>query len=203
MCETAKNKYKQITPENWTEPDPTNECFIRFQPDGTARAIKGEEYLTDILCHNLGDHVCEDIHRLFEVAKGTMTYGYYYYPIFTAAAEQLFRILESSVSHVCKIVDCPTSIRTYYSKIDWLTQQGIIGNDEKDRWDSSRQLRNSRSHPEHQMILTPGSTIGLLSSITDEINSLFIKMNEYLERKTLNTEQVASAVPGEATGQQS
>jgi len=190
-----RSEYKQITLENWTKPDPANECFVGILPDGTSRAIKAEEYLTDILRHKLGDHVPEDIHKLFEVARGIMTYGYYYYPIFTMATEQLFRILESSVSHVCKTLGSPAPIKTYNTKIEWLIKKGILRDEEKERWDSIRRLRNSRSHPKNQMILPPGCTIDLLSAISDDINSLFLKMRKYQEVKHINTEQSDSVGP--------
>ena len=183
MCETTESNYKQITLENWIEPDPVSRVFVRIQRDGTSSAIKAEEYLTEILSHSLNDYVPDDIQKLFEVTRGTMTYGYYYYPIFTLATEQLFRILESSVSHVCKTVGCPASIRIYSSRIKWLTDKGIIMSEEKARWDSIRRLRNSRSHPKSQMILPPGSAIDFLSAITNEINSLFLKMSKYQEAR--------------------
>ena len=122
-----------------------------------------------------------------------MTYGYYYYPIFTFATEQLFRILESSVSHVCKTLGCPASKNTYNKRIEWLTDKRIIQGDEKIRWDSIRKLRNLRSHPKNQMIFTPGNAIRFLAAITDEINSLFQKMSEYQKAIQSNTEPTGPA----------
>ena len=192
MCK-AQNSYKQITLANWTKPDPVNRVFVRIQEDGTSRTIKSEEYLTEILSHRLNDWVPEDIHQLHEVTRGSMTYGYYYYPIFTFATEQLFRILESSVSHVCKTLGCPASKNTFNKKIEWLTDKRIIQGDEKIRWDSIRKLRNLRSHPKNQMILTPGNAIRFLAAITDEINSLFQKMSEYQKAIQSNTEPTGPA----------
>ena len=176
------NHYKQITLENWTQPDSVSRCFVRIRPDGTSSSIKAEEYFADIMNHRLSEHVPEDIHKLFEVTRGTMTYGYYYYPIFTIALEQLFRIMESSVSHVCKALGIPASIKTYNHKIEWLIETGILENSKKAGWDSLRRMRNSRSHPKSQMILPPGPTIALFDEMTNDINSLFNEMDKAINR---------------------
>ncbi len=174
--------YKQITLENWTQPDPANTCFVRLRSDGKFSSIKAEEYFSDIMNHTLSEQVPEKIQKLYEVTRATMTYGYYYYPIFTVAVEQLFRIVESSVSYVCKTLGSPASIKTFNHKIEWLIELGILEGCKKARWDSLRRLRNARAHPESQMILPPGPVLSLFDEMTTDINSLFNKMNEGINR---------------------
>ncbi len=52
-------------------------------------------------------------------------------------------------------------------------EEGVISSPESVRWHAARQLRNAASHPERQMILTPGNAIGILERVGDDINSLF------------------------------
>ncbi len=178
--------YKQITLENWTQPDPASTCFVSIHSDGTSSNIKAEQYFSDIMNHTLSKQIPEDIQKLYEVTRGTMTYGYYYYPIFTVAVEQLFRIVESSVSYVCKALSSPASIKTFNRKIEWLIETGIIEANEKVRWDGLRSLRNSRAHPKSQMILPPGPVLALFDEMTTDINSLFDELDKAINRNKEN-----------------
>lgn len=45
------------------------------------------------------EHVPKDIQVLFEVAKEAMVYGYYLYPLYNLATEQLYRVTEEAVTH--------------------------------------------------------------------------------------------------------
>ena len=114
-----------------------------------------------------------DVQALFEVACGAMVYGYFFYPLYTLAAEQLFRVVESALAHKCKALGAPRSRRTFEKRIEWLVEEGVISRPESTRWHAARQMRNAASHPECQMVLTPGNAIGILERVADDINSLF------------------------------
>ena len=165
--------FKEIGPSNWLEPDGALRGFVRISPDGQPRTITGEEYLQHILRPKLHASVPPDVQALFEVARGAMVYGYFFYPLYTLAAEQLFRVVEATLAHKCKALGAPESRRTFEKSIEWLVQEGVISRPESTRWQAARQLRNAASHPERQMILTPGNAIGILERVGDDINSLF------------------------------
>jgi hypothetical protein len=117
--------------------------------------------------------VPEDLQRLFEVARGAMIYGYVFYPLCTLAAEQLFRVAEASITHKCKLLGTPKSKKSFNKKLEWLLDNGVISSSEFRLWDSVRTLRNIASHPEHQLIFTPGDAIEILENISKQINFLF------------------------------
>lgn len=165
--------FKQITLANWLNPDEILKGFARMSPSGEIRQITSDEYLRDILKPTLAESVPADVRALFEVARGAMVYGYFFYPLYTLAAEQLFRVCESAVAHRCLGLEAPNSKRTFKQRIDSLVEEGIIPRSDNIRWDAIRHLRNSASHPERQTIITPGNAIGDLENIASKINSLF------------------------------
>ena len=170
----TKFGFKEITPSNWLEPDDVLKGFVRISPGGQSQPITGDDYLRDILRPRLLESVPTDVQALFEVARGAMAYGYFFYPLYTLAAQHLFRVAEAAVAHKCKALGAPKSRKTFKKRISWLVDEGVIPSSEFIRWDAIRELRNAASHPERQSILTPGNAIGLLERIAVQINSLFI-----------------------------
>ena len=169
----TKFGFKEITSSNWLEPDRVLKGFVTILPNGRSQPITGDEYLNRILAPKLVESLPAEVQALFEVARGGMVYGYFFYPLYTLAAEQLFRVVEAAVAHKCKALGTPRSRRTFEKRIDWLVEGGVIPRSESARWHAARKLRNAASHLEHQMILTPGNAIGMLESIADDLNSLF------------------------------
>lgn len=169
----TKYGFKEITSGNWLEPDPVLKGFAKFLLDGRSRIIAGEEYLNGILGPRLLESVPKEVQGLFEVARGAMAYGYFFYPLYTLAAQQLFRVADAAVLHKCKALGAPNSKDNFKKRIAWLVDEGSIQESELDRWDAVRRLRNTASHPERQCILTPGIVIHLLEGIAKQINSLF------------------------------
>lgn len=148
--------------------------FIKISPDGRSRPITGDEYLNHIFRPKLLESVPTEVQALFEVARGAMAYGYFFYPLYTLAAQQLFRVAEAAVVHKCKALGAPKSKRTFKKRIDWLVDKGTIPESKLNRWKAIRELRNAASHADCQSISTPGNAIELLEQIAGQINSLFI-----------------------------
>ena len=169
----SKFGFKEITPSNWLERDDVLRGFVRMSSDGQSQPITGDEYLRDILRPKLLESVPTDVQALFEVARGAMAYGYFFYPLYTLAAEQLFRVAETAVAHKCKALGAPRSKKKFEKRISWLVDEGVIPSSELNRWHAVRELRNIASHPKRQSIFTPGNAIGFLEGIAVQINSLF------------------------------
>ncbi|MEO8745806.1 MAG: hypothetical protein ABI455_11130, partial [Candidatus Dormiibacterota bacterium] len=73
---------KVLTAQNWLKPDYVPQVFVRLDSEaGTIRPISGEEYLEDVLAPKLDPAVPREIRRLFEIGRGTMAYGYFFYPL--------------------------------------------------------------------------------------------------------------------------
>ena len=165
--------FKDIDPANWLEPDLVMHAFVRIDPEAGPTRMEGKDWVEAILRPRVGDAVPEDVQALFEVARGAMVYGFLFYPLYTLAAEQLFRVSEAAISHKCKAMHAPNSRKSLASRIDWLHQQGVIPDANMPRWHASRKLRNMASHPERQTIITPANAIGFVERMAGLINGLF------------------------------
>ena len=165
--------FKRLSAENWLTPDSTVQAFVRIAPDGSTHNISGEEWLRDILHAQIHESVPLEIRKMFEVARGVMAYGYYFYPIYTLGIGQLFRVVESAVSLKCEMLAAPSSVKTFNQKITWLTQRGVIPENKSLHWTGLRKLRNLFAHPEMQSIYMPIEALKYIASMSEDINSLF------------------------------
>jgi len=163
--------YKQITKENWIIADRISASFI--QSPGPDTINKGEAYLDMILKPILSERVPIEIIKLFEVARGAIAYGYFFYPLFTLGLEQLFRVGEAAITFRYKLLGSNIARHGFKSIIDELFKHKILTEDEKNRWHALRILRNCASHPDNQSIFAPGQVIRSLSLLAEDINRLF------------------------------
>ncbi len=163
---------KELTVGNWLVPDEVSTCFVNLLPDGSIKPITGEMYAEVILSIKLKEGVPVEIHKLFEVAKGAMLYGFLFYPLFTLGMEQICRVAETAISHICNKKQAPKRIRDFKDKIDWLVKNSVISETDRSFWEFVRMHRNFSSHPKMQTILAPGRNIEIIRSIASRINSL-------------------------------
>jgi hypothetical protein len=129
----------------------------------------------DIMAITLSNNVPRGVRRLFAVARGALCYGYFFYPLYALASEQLYRVAEAAVAEKCKALDAPGTIlrATFEKRVDWLAGQGLLSEFESEDWHSIRKYRTAVSHPRSQRIIDPGSAVRSLRAITERINSLF------------------------------
>jgi len=161
----SKLGFKEITEQNWREPDPVLNAF-GLQP------ASGEEWLERILEPKLMDSVPQDVQALFEVARGVLVYGYFFYPLYTLGAEQLFRVADAGATHKCNS-EGATSVDTFYKRVKWLADHNIIPQADVPHWDALRHLRNYSSHPEVLTLGVPRDAIYALHDVAEKINALF------------------------------
>jgi hypothetical protein len=135
--------------------------------------MEGKDWVEAITSPALISAVPEDVQALFGVARGAMVYGFLFYPLYTLAAELLFRVAEAAVSHKCSYMDAPKRVETLADRIKWLNENGAISDDQLLRWHATRELRNIASHPKGQSIMTPGNAIGYVERTAELINPLF------------------------------
>ncbi len=165
---------KTLTSENWLTADPSSVIFVKLShKDGTTTRMTGEEWLALFLDPTLSKSVPDNVRTLFEVARGSLAYGYFFYPLYTLACEQLFRVAEAAVSEKCKILGAPKKTRRFKDKVQFLFDSQVISEEERLDWDAVRHFRNSTSHPQQQMILPPGAVASLLFRIGEKVNKLF------------------------------
>ncbi len=134
--------------------------------------MSGEDWAEQFLGPALGGTVPGEVIRLFEVARGALAYGYFFYPLYTLAGEQLYRVAEAAVSEKCALLGAPKR-STFQDKIKFLLGRGVIADADFVRWDVVRMLRNLSSHPRRQNILPPGAVATTLYTVAEMVNSLF------------------------------
>lgn len=175
----ARLDIKHVTVDNWRDPDPQTLNLVTLLPEGGHRPTTNEEWLALIDGATLADTVPDEIHDLFTVARGTMVYGYLFYPLYTVAFEQLFRIAEAAVFHRCRLLgyeeqEKPGKRRDRFNtKLDWLVKQGVLSKEQRLQWDAIRELRNFTSHGDEQMLVGPSWAIHNFWTLTDTVNVLF------------------------------
>lgn len=168
------HKTKRLTIENWLEPDPVSTLLaVVDRRDGSVRPLAPADYVQPALQPQLGANVPEDICDLFEVARGALAYGYYFYPLLTLAADQCFRVAEAAADMKAAELGCPKKVRTFNEKIDWLASQGVVSAQDQESWHGLRELRNRASHPRRQHIFTPGIAFNIFHHVADLVNALF------------------------------
>ena len=165
--------FKDLTVENYLKPDEVMEAFVTVEPDQRVRPITPDEWTAEILKVCLVRAAPPEVRELFLVARGAMLYGYFFYPLYALATEQLLRLAETGVSIKCKELGAQDSARTFRSKIEWLKSQGIISQEEAGAWHALRGLRNSASHPRYQMLLPPGPALTMLQRVAANVSKLF------------------------------
>jgi hypothetical protein len=176
-------KFKQLTPENWLTIDDDCSLFWWVSKDGTqAGTMNGEDWLEVFLAPKLLPSVPANVRDLFEIARGALVYGYFFYPLFTLALEQLFRVGETAISERRK--QAGASIheggRKYRFKenVDWLRRNNQISEDQFEEWEALRDARNYASHPERPSKIPPGAVGLLLKLMAKRINLLFASPDE-------------------------
>ncbi|MGV3626716.1 MAG: hypothetical protein ACO1PN_03390 [Betaproteobacteria bacterium] len=164
--------FKCITPENWRSKDEVAQYFIQ-DPN---------IWIALYLSPKLAPQVPKDISAMFEVARGSMVYGWYFYPLLTLGMEQCYRITEAAVRFRCQQLGEPlVSVsakgrerqKSFHELCQTLVQFGVIPESDVEFWEAARKLRNWASHPQDQPINMPGQSAGVLQRTADKINELF------------------------------
>lgn len=94
--------FKRITAENWQDAE-VPKLFVLTTPDS---------WIAAHLQPQISPNVPEVISSLFEVARGSMIYGWFFYPLITLGAEQCYRVLEAAVHKRCELAGISTKKQT-------------------------------------------------------------------------------------------
>lgn len=176
--------FKKLTAENWLEPDSIMRAFARWSLEtGAIYLPTAEERARDIIGIELKESVPVEVRRLFAAAKGALCYGYFFYPLYALASEQLLRVAEAAVARKYEAVDGPKRVRrtpdskpsraTFEDKLKYLEDKGVIHGPDAIWWGSIREQRNSASHPEDYRPQIPGYAVGRAAELAKHVNSFF------------------------------
>ena len=165
--------FKNLTLENWTEPDPVNRHFARLSPLAGPVAMDQDDWARNFLSVELSETGPVEIRDLFAIARGTMLYGWFFYPLFRLGEEQLYRVLETAAKLRYREAGGTKKRPTFFEVIDSLVQMGNIPEEERERWTAARKLRNHASHAERAAVVPPGFALRMLSAGARDIDGLF------------------------------
>lgn len=165
---------KAITPDSFAQPDPRILYVVR-DPEVWLRR-----------CHHsvVAPEVPENVATLLRIAQGTMSYGWFYYPLLTLGAEQCSRCLEAAARERCASLGIPIEIINKKGEpqpvpftilLSTLRKRGLMTVEDAVRWDAGRDLRNMAAHPGEQMIFSPAQALGHLETTIELVNRLFEK----------------------------
>lgn len=170
---------KILTKDNWQEIDPACEVFANLDTiSGEVEPFFPDYWLKIVFSPKLGDTVPEDVWKLFEVARGAMLYGYFFYPLFNLGRDQLHRVSDVALSTKYLKLGGPEKTKNggYYPlhfKIDWLHDNGHLNDDEFKEWDWVRETRNEGTHRDFAGMYPPRPAVDALEETAERINNLF------------------------------
>lgn len=173
----ALMRFKELTLTNWSAPDPINKAFGRFSPivGVGPRSMSGDDWARNFLAVELKEHVPQEIRELFAVARGAMLYGWFFYPMFALGEEQLYRVLEAAVRARYRQIGGEQRSPRFEAALKLLIEKDVIPEQDSERWDAARKLRNAGSHREEHQALPPGTILRHLEVAAHDINRLFAR----------------------------
>lgn len=168
--------FKKLNVENWQQADMTNQNFVRrSELTGEFLAMGENDWARQFLSVELKDHVPAEIRDLFDIARGAMLYGWFFYPLFRLGEEQLYRFTETALRRCYRYLNGPQRLPTFEQAVAFLIERRVIPADDRRRWDAARKLRNAASHPERASVMPPGAVLGMLKANAHDINRLFVR----------------------------
>jgi len=167
---------KELTVGNWLEMDPVMRSWALLNREtGESRTKQAEDWLEEILQPDLPSVVPKEVREQFEVARGAMAYGYFFYPLYTLGDAQLFRVADSAVYHRWVASGSPPPGGDFAKRLDRLREVGVLSEEDASRWASVRHLRNSASHETQQSIVMPVDALRSLIGLSEMIGELFVR----------------------------
>jgi hypothetical protein len=172
----AETGVKQLTVDNWDKSDATSELWGTIDAAGVRR-LSGSDWAEVFLSVELSSSVPAEIRWMWEVARGVLVYGIYYYPLYTPGDEQLHRVADAATLHCHRRAGGPNEARdrppTLHKRIGWLLEHGLLSPLDAERWHAIREIRNAGAHPERPRLIMPTDAARTLEILRDAVDSLF------------------------------
>ena len=173
------NNFKRLTAQNWMERDEVSSAFAALDLETGARVdISADGWAERFLAIELSSGVPEEIREMWDVARGVLLYGWFFYPLYALGEDQLRRVADAAVLLRYREVGGPSGPASgappsFKARLDWLIARGFISATVEQRWNAIRNLRNYGSHAAYARIETPLGALQSLAVLADSINALF------------------------------
>lgn len=158
--------FKVITIENWNKADEVSELFNKTD-------VTEYVNLERILNIRLDNCVPVEVRRMFEIARGVIVYGYYFYPLYTLGMEQLHRVGESAVKHKLKSIEEVKGKVSFTRCVERLKELKVVEGKSYNRWKTLKEMRNASSHATRHSLLPIEMVINHMAVFAKEVNKLF------------------------------
>ena len=172
---------KSLTTENWLQPDEEGLASLSATNGNESGTVSSEEWLA--LCGEpeLTLKVPRNVRSHFEAARGALAYGYYFFPLYMLAVEQIHRAAEWAVLQKCKetnrkIIDHKGRQIDFYQGLAFLRHSEHITKQEFHDWEEIRKFRNKTANPKkpNEPLALPPAEMGKhLKNVAVMINGLF------------------------------
>ena len=164
---------KKLDVDNWDKHDDTSSALVAVnQATGLERCLTGAGWAEKILEPTLSEDVPVEIGNLFEVARGAMVYGWFYYPMFTLGSQHLYFVHDAATVQKCEDLGSP-QLSNFNRRIDWLSKHRHISSNKLGQWRAVRELRNGFAHAKQQSLFSPDMAVSIVWVATDLLNELF------------------------------
>jgi hypothetical protein len=170
--------FKHLTTDNWTEPDEAGRAFVALDPaTGECREPTADRWAQQFLAVELSPSVPDKIRDMWAIARGTLLYAWFFYPLYALGEDQLRRVADAAVLLRYEAADGPRTRAGNWpdlkSRLDWLIAQGIVAQGVERRWEAIRQLRNHGSHATFARLVMPVEALETLTCLAREIDALY------------------------------
>lgn len=192
--EVGPDGIKVLTIDNWRSVDPVSVLLVELDPaTGHPRPITPDRWAALFLEPQLDTIVPDQVQTMFNVARGAMLYGSFFYPLYTLGSEQLYRVADAATWHRCRQLHKPFPAarperESLAERVKWLVNQGAIvdawwwGHPPASSDGGIRMLRNLTSHSTFQQLDMPGSALTQLHRVAERTNELFASGQEADDR---------------------
>jgi hypothetical protein len=119
--------FKELSESNLVEMDDVWGSFVHFD---SLNGIELPDWFTEAKGIMLTNSVPREVRAMFEVCRGAIIYGWYFYPLLTVGTEQLFRLLEFAVRAKLKAMGIASSKSSFSKAINLLGGRGVLGKED-------------------------------------------------------------------------
>jgi len=164
---------KRLTANNFLLPDPLTGEFTGQDANGRAHRLSAVDWAHEILAIGLEERVPDPARNRFELARGILLYGFFWYPLWVQGTVEALRAAELALEAACEAEHGPKRLSTAGSRIEWLAKNRVLDAEESRTWVSLVRVRDALTEAGETPVLTPGRSLEVLEMVAQVVNGLF------------------------------
>jgi hypothetical protein len=164
---------KRLTADNFLLPDPLTGEFTGQDGDGRAHRLSAVDRAHEILAIRIDEDVPEPVRNRFELARGILLYGFFWYPLWVQGTVEALQAAELALVAACEAAQGPKRLNSAESRIEWLEKRRTLEAADAGTWTSLVGVRAALAEAGETPILTPRKSLDVLEAVSQAINGLF------------------------------